>query len=296
MTWLLFAVLAAFLWALTNIIDKIVLSRLIKQPMTPVIMVGTLGLVAAGIVTVTVGVEPFSPTETLLALLAGVGYTLMCVCYSKAVQIEEVSKIVPLFALSPLFVAITAGVMLHEVFSIAKYIGIAIILIGAITLSVQHIRSFKFNKAFWLMVGAAASITVTEIASKYLLGFHHYWSVFAFTRIGTFLAIIPIFWFYKDELISLFHLKQFKTLGFMSLSEILNLVALLSIVVASSIGYVTLVNAATQVQPFIVLTLTVLMSLLMPHVLKEEQGFKIFVRKFGSISLMFAGVVLLLVA
>jgi uncharacterized membrane protein len=296
MTWLLFAVLAAFLWALTNIIDKITLSKLVKQPMTPVIVVGVLGLIAAGVVAATTGIEPFSPTQMLLGLLAGIAYTLMSVCYSKAVQLEEISKIIPLFALSPLFITVVAAITLHEVFSVAKYVGIAIVLVGAITLSVQHIQSFKFNKAFWLMVGSAASITATEIISKYLLGFHHYWSVFAFTRIGTFLAIIPIFWIYKDEIISLIQHKRLNALGFMTLSETFNLLALLSLIVASSIGYVTLVNAATQVQPFIVLALTVLMSVLMPHILKEEQGLKIFVRKFGSISLMFAGVVLLLVA
>lgn len=294
MSWAFFSILAATFWSTGNIIDKIVLSKLVKNPMTPMIMLGIASTLVAVIVGLGGGLAGFTLSQTLLALLAGITYAFMNVCYLKAVQLEEISKIIPLFSLSPLMIAIVAAITLHEIFTLPTYLGIALILVGAITLSVQRLQSFSFNRAFWLMVGAAASITATEVIQKYLLGFHPYWSVFGYSRLGSLLVIVPVAWVNKEEIRSMVRGRRFKAIGFMSVSETLNVSALLSIVFASSIGYVTLVNAITQVQPFIVLALSVIASFLIPHIFKEEQGLKIFARKFGSISIMFVGVILLL--
>ena len=144
------------------------------------------------------------------------------------------------------------------------------------------------------MVAASASISATEIIQKYLLGFEPYWSIFAYSRLGAILAMLPIAYLYRDEFSSMVRNRQFKALGIISISQTLNILAILSILYASSTGYVTLVNAVTQVQPFLVLLFTVLLSNFMPHVLRERQEFKLFFRKFASIALMIIGVMLLM--
>lgn len=295
MSWILFALLAAVFWSLGNITDKVVVSRLIKQPMTMVILLGAFSFLGAIAVWLCGGLERFTVQETMLALAGGVTYTVMNVCYIQAVRREEISKIIPLFALSPIMIALVAAVILREVFSLTAYAGIALILIGAVTLSLQRMERFRFNIAFWLMVGAAASITMTEVIQKYLLRTHSFWSVFAYSRLGSAFAIIPIAWIYRDELVRTLRGRKFKKLSVMSLSVIFNIAGLLAVVYASSQGYVTLVNVLTQVQPLIVLLFTVIMSFVMPHILKEEQSMKIFARKGSSILTMSLGVVLLLI-
>jgi drug/metabolite transporter (DMT)-like permease len=211
-----------------------------------------------------------------------------------AVRREEISKVIPLFGLAPVFVAVMAAVLLGEVFSPLTYIGIALVLGGAITLSVQRVEGFRFNAAFWLMIGAAASVAVTEIASKYLLGKHDYWSVFAYTRCASALSLIPIALWKNRELFDMIRQRESKVIGLMVSAELLNMLGILSVVIAASKGYVTLVNALTQVQPFIVLVLAALLSRVVPQLIREEGGMRVFARKLGSITVMFIGVVLIL--
>lgn len=293
MLWEFLAILAACFWAVGNLVDKIIVSKIIKQPMTAVIMLGIISLLSFSAILISGRLTWFGWPQALLGLTAGICYTLMNVCYIKAVQLEEISKIIPLFALSPIMVALGAGIVLHEVFSSQTYLAIALILIGAVVLSANKFERFKLNQAFWLMVGASASIAITEVIQKYLLHGHPFWSVFAYSRLGSGLAILPIAWLYRDEFLGLIKNHKVKSVGFLSLSSLLNIMGILTVVIASSQGFVTLVNALTQVQPLIVLILTMIASFIIPHIIQEEQGIKIFVRKFGSIAAMFIGVILI---
>jgi drug/metabolite transporter (DMT)-like permease len=257
-------------------------------------VLGVIQVISVAIVMLTIGVERFTLGQTLLAVLAGLTYSSMCVCYVYAVRQEEISKVIPLFGFAPIFVALLAALMLGEIFPPLTYVGIALILAGAVTLSVQRVEGFRFNAAFWFMITAAASVAVTEVASKYLLGFHDYWSVFAYTRGISALSLIAVAWPVRHELYGMLRRRRTKVVGLMCSAELLNMLAILSVLVASSKGYVTLVNSITQVQPFIVLLFAVLLSRLAPQILQEEGGMRVFVRKLGSITVMFIGVLLVL--
>jgi len=63
-------------------------------------------------------------------------------------------------------------------------------------------------------------------------------------------------------------------------------------IIATSISYVTLVNALSSVQPFFVLLFTVLLSIFFPHIIKEEINKSIMFLKVLAIILMFIGVIL----
>ena len=295
MNWVTYALLAALLWACCNVIDKIILSKYIKRPLTVIIIYGFFSLLALVVVSTAIGIQSFSAKDMGLAILAGMTITLMSICYSYAIRREEVSKLIPLFSLGPVFIAVFAAIMLDEVFAPYKYLAILLILVGAVTLSTKKLGKLRFNTAFWLMVVAAACVACTELLSKYLLRSHDFWSVFAYMRLGAVLAVIPIFLKEHDELFGLIHKRKLKLMSIISFSAILNILAILFVVIASSKGFVTFVNAITQVQPLFVLLLTILLGYTVPHMLKEEQSVKILVKKFGSISIVFAGSVLLII-
>jgi len=79
----------------------------------------------------------------------------------------------------------------------------------------------------------------------------------------------------------------------MSTNESLNLLGVLFITIATSIGYVTLVNALSSIQPFFVLLFTVLLSIFYPSILKEELSKSIIFLKILAIVLMFSGAILI---
>src|SRR3989344_6359742 len=104
MTWITLSMAAAFIWALTNIIDKYVLEKLVRKAILPLIALGFVGFITGILVLITQNIEPLSFQNTIWAILAGAAYIGMSVCYFYAVQSEEVSKVIPLFFLAPLFI------------------------------------------------------------------------------------------------------------------------------------------------------------------------------------------------
>jgi drug/metabolite transporter (DMT)-like permease len=291
--WILFSILAALCWSVINIVDKYVLTKWIKHPSVPIVILSILGVVASIIVFSVRGLTSLSYLNIFLVLLAGIFHLLAYVFYFKALKGEEVSRIVPLFYLSPVFVLFLAAIFLDEVFAPITYLGIFLLIIGAILISLKNFSKISFNKSFWLMILSAIVLSVNSILIKHLLNFTDYWTIFAYERIGILIGAIPIIYLYMPELINTVKEYGKKVVIVLSSAEILNLLAVLFITIATSVGYVTLVNALSSVQPLFVLLFTVTLSIFYPSILKEEISKSAISLKLLAIVLMFIGAILI---
>ena len=270
MSWVLLSILAAFLWALVNVFDKYAITKLVKHPYTPVMVVSTIGLIASILVYLFHGYAVLSWTQLLLAFLAGLFYLGMDVFYFYAIRLDEISKLVPLFYLTPLFILVLAALSLSEVFTTQKYAGIFLLVFGAMLLSMKKGLNFSLGKAFWLMILSCISLAISQVLMKYLLHTVDYWTVFSYIRIGTFLGSIPLLYACIPDIKRTFRKQGTKAFAIISVGGSLNVVAVLLITAAASVGYVTLVNALASFQPFFLLAITVCLSLFYPHIIKEE--------------------------
>lgn len=291
--WAILSISAALLWSVVNIIDKYVLSKWIREPLVVIIIISFIGLIASGGVYFIYEFQPISYFNILLALLAGVFHFFCYILYFKALKIEEVSRVVPLFYLSPLFILFLAAIFLGEVFTPSKYLGILLLVIGAILISLKNLSKISFGRAFYLMVLSAFTLAINSVLVKYLLGFTDYWTIFAYERIGAAIGSIPIIYLYLPRLIDIIREHGKRVIAILSVAEFLNLLALLLITIATSIGFVTLVNALSSIQPFFVLVLAVILSTFYPFFLKEEIGKSVILLKLSAILLMFIGAVLI---
>lgn len=291
--WVIFSILAALCWAVVNTVDKYILTKWIRTPLVPVIIVGIIGLAASIVVYFVHGFAPLSSFNVFLALIAGIFYIIMTVFYFKALKIGEVSRIIPLFYLSPLFILIFAGIFLGEIFTPLKYGGIFLLIMGAILISSENPLKIRPTKAFWWMLLATISGAIDALLTKHLLNFADYWTIFAWIRIGTIIGMIPIGYLYLPELINTVKEHGKKVLAVISANEALNILAVLLITIATSIGYVTLVNALSSIQPFFVLLIAVILSIFYPSILKEEIGRSVVFLKLLAVVLMFVGAILI---
>jgi len=132
-----------------------------------------------------------------------------------------------------------------------------------------------------------------SVLIKYLLNFADFWTIFSYTRIGTIFALIPIFYFNFKDLVSNVKEHGKKVIGVMSLSEVFNISGVLFITIATSLGFVTLVSALSELQAFFVLFLTIILSVFYPKILKEEVTRSTVLIKSIAIILMFVGVILI---
>ena len=132
--WFLFALGSSIFAALTSILAKIgiegVNSNLATAIRTFVVLLMSWGMVF--ITNTQGGIAEISRRSWLFLVLSGIATGASWLCYYKALQIGEASKVIPIDKLSVVITMILAAVILHEQFTPKSILGC--ILIGAGTL------------------------------------------------------------------------------------------------------------------------------------------------------------------
>lgn len=132
--WLVYALLSSVFAALTSILAKTgiegVNSNLATAIRTAVVLVMAWGMVF--ITNSQNGLAEISKKSWIFLILSGLATGVSWLCYYKALQMGDVSKVVPIDKLSTVITLILAFVFLHEDFTAKSLIGC--ILIGAGTL------------------------------------------------------------------------------------------------------------------------------------------------------------------
>ena len=132
--WIIFALLSAVFAALTSILAKIgienVNSNLATAVRTVVVVIMAWGMVfltnAQG------GITEISRKSWLFLILSGLATGASWLCYYKALQIGDASKVVPIDKLSVVITLVLAFIFLHEEFTIKSFIGCVLIAIGTL--------------------------------------------------------------------------------------------------------------------------------------------------------------------
>ena len=132
--WAIFAILSAVFAALTSILAKIgidgVNSNLATAIRTMVVVVMAWGMVF--LTHAQNGLSEISRKSWIFLVLSGLATGASWLCYYRALQMGEASKVVPIDKLSVVITLVLAFVFLHEEFTTKSLIGC--VLIGAGTL------------------------------------------------------------------------------------------------------------------------------------------------------------------
>ncbi len=134
--WGLFAVLSAVFAALTSILAKIgienVNSNLATAIRTVVVLVMAWGMVF--ITGTQIGIADINKKSWIFLILSGLATGASWLCYYKALQTGEASKVVPIDKLSVVITLVLAFVFLHEKFSAKSAIGGLLITVGTLVM------------------------------------------------------------------------------------------------------------------------------------------------------------------
>ncbi|MGI6095763.1 MAG: EamA family transporter [Lachnospiraceae bacterium] len=132
--WFVFALLSAIFAALTSILAKVGIEGVNSNLATAIRTVVVI-LMAWGMVFLThaqSGISEISRKSWTFLILSGLATGASWLCYYKALQIGEASKVVPIDKLSVVFTLILAFVFLHEEFTAKSLIGCSLIGIGTL--------------------------------------------------------------------------------------------------------------------------------------------------------------------
>ena len=132
--WFILALLSAVFAALTSILAKIgidgVNSNLATALRTVVVLIMAWGMVF--LTNAQKGLSQIGTKSWVFLILSGLATGASWLCYYKALQMGEASKVVPIDKLSVVITMILAAVILHEQFTVKSITGCIFIALGTL--------------------------------------------------------------------------------------------------------------------------------------------------------------------
>lgn len=132
--WFVFAILSAVFAALTSILAKVGIDG-VRPNLATAIRTVVVVIMAWGMVFLTKqqgGITDISKKSWLFLILSGLATGASWLCYYKALQMGDASKVVPVDKLSVVITLVLAFVFLHEEFTTKSIIGAVLITAGTL--------------------------------------------------------------------------------------------------------------------------------------------------------------------
>jgi drug/metabolite transporter (DMT)-like permease len=294
MSWFYLALLAPFLYAITNLFDDNLLRSVYKSPYLATTFAGmfsTLPLLSllflpAGSISLRLG---------LMAGLAGlltIGYYFF---YFRGLQSEMPSIVIALFNLAPVTLPFLAHFLLHEQLGVEEIIGFALVLAASLSLVTVDIKKFTFSKALLPVLIAVVLVDVVSLLTKYAYQGAAFYPVYMSYSVGMGIGGLLCFSLqYTHNRATLVEIRRSikRLLPIFITTELLGLGAEFALNLAVSRGPVSLVRVIEGIQPAFVLLLALTFYPLSPrHFREAEAGGRS--RKFALMLISLIGLVLI---
>ena len=292
MKWQYLVLLASAIWSFVNINDKYLISNKVKNNTVVFAISGLACLFYSLSIYFFSNIHCTNPVVILLCILNGIITSISLYYYIKAVQCEDISKVIPLFYLSSIFTVILAVIFLDEILSLVSYIAICMIIFGAILLNYEKNYGIKFNKAFYYLLIITFLIAISQVLNKYLLNYSSYLVIFSYSKFAS-AIVIMLFCLNKSKQIYKFMNRNILASLFIFFNEILFFTGVLLVFLATSYGEISIIEPLSSTRSFFVIIFSVLISKFFPKIFKEDiQIFQVS-KKIGASVIMLLGVFLL---
>ena len=136
--WIVFALLSAIFAALTSILAKIGIEGVDSNLATAIRTVVVVGMawIMVFITHAQNGLSTIGKKSWIFLILSGLATGASWLCYYKALQMGETSKVVPIDKLSVVITLVLAFVFLHEQFTAKSILGCILIGVGTLLMVV----------------------------------------------------------------------------------------------------------------------------------------------------------------
>ena len=132
--WWMFALLSAVFAALTSILAKVGIESVDSNLATAIRTMVVVGMswLMVFVTNAQSGITNIGKKSWIFLVLSGLATGASWLCYYKAIQIGDVSKVVPIDKLSVVFTLVLAFIFLHEEFNAKSVIGCILIAAGTL--------------------------------------------------------------------------------------------------------------------------------------------------------------------
>ena len=195
-TWTLLALISTGVAAFVNTLDSHFLSRRMPGMRSYLLIIGIFTTLVAVIMLL---IFPFPHGTEFriygLALASAVSRVGAISALMYALKKEDVSRVMPLTATAPIFVAVMASVFLGEGLRYTQWLAISIVVSGAILISFKRGAdgSSRFHaSSFFMLIGSSLLYASSDVTNKYTMEFISYWNSASLSLFFTSVAFVII--------------------------------------------------------------------------------------------------------
>ncbi len=294
MSWIIFALLSRASWGVDNIIDKLLREKYLPDSLVLALITGITSLLISFLIIVFNGLSWLGLQPVSVVVLAGLLQLPAAFAFYQAVSKEEISRVIPLFQFTPVFVLILSFLFLREVLTFNDYIAFILILLGGFLISLQRVKVlFRLREAFWWMVLSSLIWATQVVVLKFLYVNYPFWDLTAYLGFGEFLPTLVLILLVVSIRNRVFKgFSNLKSVGWrlLIIGMVFTAAASLSGLWAITNGPVSLVSVLRGFQSIFVLIYAIVLSVWLPKILREEIGKGVLILKIASITLMLIGI------
>ena len=276
--WVSLAVLGAAALGVVNILDSHLISKRMPSFRAFLLLVGGIMLVYGLVVFYLRPLpEGVGTWPMVVAVASGLLRTASVAILLYTLKREEVSRVVPVVSIYPVFVVIMAVPLLGETLNYLQGLAIAIVVAGAVMVSIKRRPGNPANwlgGTFFLLLGSSLLMALADVSSKYALSYISFWNMYwvsAFCMSGIFLLIS----LRPQVLRELGNMRRrSSSMGLLALNETLAVTGIILIFWAMQNGPVSLVSTITGSRPIFVLVFALILSRFRSGFLLEGQSGK----------------------
>ena len=296
MVWIIASLATAIIITLTNIVDSHILSKKMPSLLPYFVTMGITQVIVASVF----AVFPFpaSPgfTHILVAfgsgLFNGFGLIILLNCLQKG----EVSRVIPVTASSPIFVALLSMPLLGEMLNFWQWLAVVLTVAGAVLISLQRdggARKTRLQKSFFLLFLTALMFAISSIGFKYALETFSFWNMVSINGICV-VVVALLFSVRKSTLSELKNLPQrTQRLGLVFGNQLLATAGMAVSFVAISKGPIALVSTIMNIRPAFVFIFSLIISRFYPNFINEPLNRRTILVKLIGIAMITGGVAII---
>ena len=308
MTWVSITIIAYFLLALVNILDKFLLENVINSSRAYTFLVGILGMLVFVLAPWFLrwpGIELF-----LYNILVGTLFPLALLFFYAALKKGEASKTLLLIGGAvPVFTLIFSLILLNDNFSTRQWLALSALLLGTVIISwlpekqnfwhkaleVLKINKKKAYKGLVLAFLASIFFALFFIGSKEAFNNQEFFSAFIWIRGGSFVFVLLLLFHYRSRVEILKNIKKLKSKkgSLFIANQGLAAGGFLMQNYAISLTSVALVNALQGVQYVFIIIIGVGATIFYPKFLSENISKAIIIQKIIAVLLVALGLYLI---
>ena len=289
--WFYYTLVAMSIIGSLTLVDKMLVNNFIQDPVAFTMLVALSALVPF-IGLLYFPLKPIAISTALLCIVAGFIHTTYVYPYYRSLVFEEVSRVVPLWQLTPIFVLLLARMFLGEILSVPDYVAFILIIIGALFFSIKREQKFSLSSALYLMLISSIFVAIFTILAKFAFTVEDLFSAFLYIQMGIILSFVILF--AKKEYRGRF-LHAFTSIPrFVCLIAILDVaagyVSFAAYSLAVSLGPVSLVSVVYAVQPVYVLLAATVIGIKYKSLIRERVTRWTFTQKLFGVALILIGI------